>query len=494
MTSKILINAVDSEEIRIAKVIDNKLEEFHIESAAREITHGNIYKGIITRIEPSLQAAFVDYGTERNGFLQKQEIHSDYFQETPSGETSSIKHIIKRGQEILVQVTKDPRMKKGAMLSTFISLPGRHIVLMPGSKTMGISRKIEDETERQRLKGIIEHLKVPEGFGIIIRTAGENCTKTLASKDLRYLLRLWKNIMNKGMKATSPALLYKERNLAVRSIRDHFTPEVKEILIDDEEVFNEVKSFVQIISRRHLNIVKLHKGASPIFSKFQLEDQIASIFENRVNLKSGGSIVIDQTEALVAIDVNSGKATHQKTVEKTALTTNVEAAEEIARQLKLRDLGGLVVIDFIDMKNTKNRAQVERTLRLHVKTGKAKANLGRISKFGLLEMSRQRIQPSIEYGSYVTCNHCQGKGLVASKETLGVRFLRKLQIETLKPAIKSVTCILPVDVADYVLNNKRKEILDLEARRQLSIRIVGDAQMHPGESNFEKNRDHLQKS
>ena len=425
MTSKILINAVDSEEVRIAKVIDNKLEEFHIESAAREITHGNIYKGIITRIEPSLQAAFVDYGTERNGFLQKQEIHSDYFQETPSGETSSIKNIIKRGQEILVQVTKDPRMKKGAMLSTFISLPGRHIVLMPGSKTMGISRKIEDEKERQRLKEIIEYLKVPEGFGIIIRTAGENCTKTLASKDLRYLLRLWKNIMNKGMKATSPALLYKERNLAVRSIRDHFTPEVKEILIDDEEVFNEVKSFVQIISRRHLNIVKLHKGASPIFSKFQLEDQIASIFENRVNLKSGGSIVIDQTEALVAIDVNSGKATHQKTVEKTALTTNVEAAEEIARQLKLRDLGGLVVIDFIDMKNTKNRAQVERTLRLHVKAGKAKANLGRISKFGLLEMSRQRIQPSIEFGSYVTCNHCQGKGLVASKETLGVRFLRR---------------------------------------------------------------------
>ena len=485
MTSKILINAVDSEEIRIAKVIDNKLEEFRIESAAREITHGNIYKGIITRIEPSLQAAFVDYGAERNGFLQKQEIHSDYFQETPSGETSSIKHIIKRGQEILVQVTKDPRMKKGAMLSTFISLPGRHIVLMPGSKTMGISRKIEDETERQRLKGIIEYLKVPDGFGIIIRTAGENCTKTLASKDLRYLLRLWKNIMNKGMKATAPALLYKERNLAVRSIRDHFTPEVKEILIDDEEVFHEVKSFVQIISRRHLNIVKLHKGASPIFSKFQLEDQSASIFAHSENLKYGGSILIDQTEALVAIDVNSGKATHQKTVEKTALTTNVEAAEEIARQLNLRDLGGLVVIDFIDMKNTKNRAEVERTLRLHVKAGKAKANLGRISKFGLLEMSRQRIQPSIEFGSYVTCNHCHGKGLVASKETLGVRFLRKLQIETLKPDIKNITCMLPVDVADYVLNNKRKEIFDLEARRQLSIRIVGDSQMHPGESKFE---------
>ena len=484
MTSKILINAVDSEEIRIAKVIDNKLEEFHIESAAREITHGNIYKGIITRIEPSLEAAFIDYGADRHGFLQKHEIHSDYFQETPSG-AKTIKHIVKRGQEILVQVTKDPRMKKGAMLTTFISLPGRHIVLMPGSKTKGISRKIEDESERQRLKEIMGKLKVPEGFGVIIRTAGENCTKTLATKDLRYLLRIWKNIKKRGMNASAPALLYKERNLAVRSIRDHFTPDVVEILIDDEEVFQEVKSFVQIISRRHLKIVKLHKGRSPIFSKFQLEDQIASIFENRVNLKSGGSIVIQQTEALVAIDVNSGKSTHQKNVEQTALTTNLEAAEEIARQLKLRDLGGLIVIDFIDMRNPKNRAEVERSLRKHVKADKAKANVGRISKFGLLEMSRQRLRPSIDFGSYVTCTHCDGKGQVASKETLGVRFLRKLRIETLKPDIKKVTCILPVDVADYVLNNKRKEILDIEARRQLLIRVAGDAHMHPGESRIE---------
>ena len=484
MTSKILINAVDSEEIRIAKVIDNRLEEFHIESAAREITHGNIYKGVITRIEPSLEAAFVDYGAERHGFLQKHEIHSDYFQETPSG-AKNIQHIVKRGQEILVQVTKDPRMKKGAMLTTFISLPGRHIVLMPGSKTMGISRKIEDESERQRLKEIMAKLKVPEGFGVIIRTAGENCTKTLATKDLRYLLRIWKNIKKRGMKADAPALLYKERNLAVRSIRDHFTPNIVEILIDDDEVFQEVKSFVQVISRRHVKIVKLHKGRSPIFSKFQLEDQIASIFENRVSLKSGGSIVIQQTEALVAIDVNSGKSTHQKNVEQTALRTNLEAAEEIARQLKLRDLGGLIVIDFIDMKNPKNRAEIERSLRKHVRADKAKANAGRISKFGLLEMSRQRLRPSIDYGSYVTCDHCHGKGQVASKETLGVRFLRKLRIETLKTDIKTVTCILPVDVADYVLNHKRREILGIEARRQLSIHIVGDAHMHPDDSKIE---------
>jgi ribonuclease E len=485
MSSKILINAVDPEEIRIAKIKDSTLEEFRIDSAAREITHGNIYKGTITHIEPSLEAAFVDYGTKRNGFLQKHEIHSDYFQETLAGQTS-IKHIVKRGQEVLVQITKDPHDTKGAMLSTYISLPGRHIVLMPGSKTKGISRKIENEDERKRLKDIIDKLKIPEGFGIIIRTAGQNCTKTLAYKDLRYLLRLWKNIKKKGMKAKAPALLYKERNLAIRSIRDQFTPDVTEILIDDEEVFHEVKSFVQIISRKHVKMVKLLDDTVPIFSKFQLEDQIASIFENRVNLKSGGSIVIQQTEALVSIDVNSGKATRQKSVEQTALTTNTEAAEEIARQLRLRDMGGLIVVDFIDMKSPKNKLEVEKTIKKHMKFDTAKTNVGRISRFGLLEMSRQRIRPSIEFGSYVTCNHCHGKGLVASTEALVVGFLRKLRIETLKPDIKRVRGILPMEVADYMLNNKRKEIVDLEDRRQVSIRIVGDRFMMPGESKIER--------
>jgi len=481
MSSKILINAVDPEEVRIAKVKDSKLEEFHIDSAAREITHGNIYKGIITRVEPSLQAAFVDYGAERNGFLQKNEIHSDYFQETPSGD-SSIAHIVRRGQEMLVQVVKDPLLKKGAMLSTLISLPGRHVVLLPGSKTKGISRKIEDEDERKRLKEIIGKLNVPEGFGIIIRTAGQNCTKTSASKDLGYLLRIWKNIKNKGMNANAPTLLHKERNLALRSIRDYFTPDVTEILIDDENVFHEIKNFVQIISKKHMKIVKLHKGDKPIFSKFQLEDQIASIFESRVNLKSGGSIVIQQTEALVAIDVNSGKSIQQKSIEQTALTTNIEAAEEIARQLRLRDLGGLIVVDFIDMKNPKHRLEVERALKKHVKADKAKTNVGKISRFGLMEMSRQRIRPSIEFGSFVTCDHCQGKGLVASTETLGVRFLRKLRFETLKSDTKRVNGMLPVQVADYLVNNKRKELLELEARRQLSIRIVGDSLMRHGDS------------
>lgn len=481
MTSKILINAIDADECRIAKVKDHQLEEFHIESAARQITHGNIYKAVISRVEPSLQATFIDYGSERNGFLQKHEIHSDYYQDTPTGDLS-INAIVHRGQELLVQVTKDPMMNKGAMLTTYISLPGRFIVLMPGSENRGISRKIEDESERTRLKSIVDKLKLPEGFGIIVRTAGIGATKTLLDKDLGYLLRLWKNIKNDVRKKNAPALLYKEQNLVVRSIRDYFTTDVTEILIDDETIFREAKDFLKIISPKHKKIVKLHQDDKPIFTKYQLEDQITSIFESRVNLKSGGSIVIEQTEALVSIDVNSGKATQQRSVEQTALKTNIEAAEEVARQLRLRDLGGLVVIDFIDMRDAKHRADIEKTLRNHVKNDKAKINFNKISKFGLLEMSRQRIRPSIEFGSFVTCAHCKGKGLTPSPETLGVGFLRKLSLETLKDNISTVNGIVPVEVADYMLNRKRKEILELEERRGLRITIEGDITMIPGES------------
>jgi ribonuclease E len=481
MSAKILINAVDHEECRIAKVKKRQLEEFHIESASKEITHGNVYKGIITRIEPSLQAVFVDYGAEKHGFLQQHEIHHDYFQDSPSRDFS-VDTIVKRDQELLVQITKDPIMNKGAMLTTYISLPGRHLVLMPGSDNRGISRKIEDEEERNRLKGIINNLKLPEGFGVIVRTAGSNCTKTLLSKDLKYLMRLWKNIKKNVRKEKAPALLYKERTLVLRSIRDYFTPEVTEILTDDAAVYQEVKDFMKIISSRYTKIVKLYKGDEPIFSKFRLENQIASIFENRVRLKSGGSVVIQQTEALVAIDVNSGKAIHQKSIEQTALMTNIEAAVEIARQLRLRDLGGLIVIDFIDMKEAKHRAEVEKVLKNHLKGDKARSKIGRISRFGLMEMSRQRIRPSIHFGSFEPCKHCQGKGTTPSTETLVLGFLRKLRFETLKKDISVVKGIVPVEVADYLLNRKRKEIFDLEQRRGISITIEGDRTMVPGDS------------
>jgi ribonuclease E len=481
MSIKILINAIDPEECRVAIVKDSRLEEFYIESTAREISQGNIYKGIITRIEPSLQAVFVDYGAERNGFLQKHEIHPDYFQDLESG-NHDIKKIVKRNQELLVQVTKDPLIKKGAMLTTYISLPGRYLVLMPGTDTRGISRKIEDEEERRRLKDMLDSLKMPEGFGVILRTMGQSCNKTLLSRDLMYLLRLWKTIKSSVMKEKAPALLYKERQLVLRSIRDYFTPDVAEILIDDASVHREVKDFLKIISRKHAKIVKHYRGDKPIFTKFQLEDQIASIYESRVNLKSGGSIVIEQTEAMVPIDVNSGKSTLEKSIEQTAYSTNLEAAEEIARQLRLRDLGGLIVIDFIDMKDPKHISEVERKLKTYVKEDKARTTVGRISRFGLLEMSRQRIRPSIEFGRYQTCGYCKGKGMIPSTETLGIGFLRKLSLEASKGNITRVKGIVPTEVADYLLNKKRKEIVELEHRRDIYIDIESNSSMTPGES------------
>jgi ribonuclease E len=480
MATKILINALDPEECRIAKIIDSKLEEYHFDSAARGSAMGNIYKGIVARVEPSLQAAFVDYGAERHGFLQRQEIHSDYYQDNQTGD-KSLQNIVRRGQEMLVQVTKDPYMKKGAMLTTFISLPGRHLVLMPGSKTYGISRKIEEEDERIRIKDILSKLKIPEDFGIIVRTAGKSCTKTLLGKDLRYLLTLWRRIKEKGIEAKAPSLLYKEKSFVVRSIRDYLTPQVSEILIDDESVFQEVKEFINIISRKQTKIVKHYTGDKPIFTKHQLEDQISTIYDSRVSLKSGGSIVLEQTEALVSIDVNSGKATQKKSIEETAFRTNMEAAEEIARQLRLRDLGGLIVVDFIDMKDSKHKIQVERCLKTHAKKDKARTKIGRISKFGLLEMSRQRIRPALTAGSQEICDHCKGKGMVPSTESLGIAFLRKLHLETVKPGVCGVSARVPAKVAHYLCNKKRKEIHDLEVRKEIAITITGDPGFVPGE-------------
>ena len=484
MSIQLLINASDPEEIRVATVKDGRLEEFRIENAAREITQGNIYKGVVTRIEPSLQAAFVDYGGDRNGFLQKHDIHYDYFHEDDDGNLP-LQRLVKRGQGIMVQVGKDPIGNKGAMLTTFISLPGRYVVLMPGHSVRGVSRKIDDEAERARLKEIVAELEVPEGFGVIVRTAGMGCTKTMISKDLKDLLRLWKTIKGKVAREKKTALLYKERALVLRSIRDSFSPDVSEILIDEPTVFQEAQELVTIFASKHTQEVKLYQGDKPLFSQFQIEDQIASIFENRVSLKSGGSIVIAPTEALVAIDVNSGKSTHEKSVEQTAFQTNLEAAEEIARQLRLRDLGGLIVIDFIDMNESKHRAEVERELKNHLKLDKARTKVGRISKFGLLEMSRQRIHPTLEFGSHVTCSCCRGKGMVPSTETLGIGFLRKIGMEVLAGDVARVKGIVPPAVADYLLNRKRRELVEIETRRNIVIEIEPDAALGPGESRIE---------
>jgi ribonuclease E len=483
---KILINAVDPEECRIALVKGIRLESFHIETTAGQITRGNIYKGVVTRVEPSLQAAFVDYGAERNGFLQQHEIHSDYYsiEKPPAGKngTFGIRDIIKPGQELLVQVTKEPILNKGAMLTTFISLPGRYVVLMPGGKSSGISRKIEDEDERTRLKGIIESLKIPEGFGTIVRTATQKEKKQEISKDVRYLLRLWKNIKKRGVSSPAPCLLYKELHVAIRAIRDHFTSEVNEILIDNKDIFQDVKYFIHIISPRHTKIVKLYRDPEPIFTKYEIEDQIGSIFASRIPLKSGGHIVINPTEALVAVDVNSGKATRKGSMEETAYATNMEAAAETARQLRLRDLGGLIVIDFIDMRERKHNLAVEKAMKQHTKLDKARINIGKISKFGLMELARQRIAASIEYGSFMPCPHCQGKGLVPSAERLALEFLRRLRSETLKDYITQVKGIVPSNVGYYLLNKKRKDLLDVEMRRNLTITLEEDPAMQPGES------------
>jgi ribonuclease E len=484
MNTKILINASDPGECRVATVKDGRLEEFRIESAAREITQGNIYKGVIARIEPSLQAVFVDYGAERHGFLQKHDIHEDYYHEDGNGHLP-LQRLVKRGQELLVQVTKEPIGNKGAMLTTFLSLPGRYMVLMPGHSVKGVSRKIEDEAERSRLKAIVSELEVPEDYGLIVRTAGTGCSKTVIARDLKDLLKLWSSIKSRVMQEKTPALMYKEQTLVLRSIRDSLSPEVTEILIDQPQVYQEALELLKIFSSKNTHILKLYQGDKPIFSKFQLEEQIASIFESRVQLKSGGSIVIEPTEALVTIDVNSGKSTHEKSIEQTAFQTNLEAAEEIARQLRLRDLGGLIVIDFIDMKEAKHRAEVERELKNHLKPDKARSKVGRISKFGLLEMSRQRLRASIEFGSHIVCPYCQGKGMAPSTETLGIGFLRKLGMENFRSEVARVRGVVPAAVADFLLNRKRRDIVELENRRGVTIEIAGDPALMPGQDRIE---------
>ncbi|MDM8538831.1 ribonuclease E/G [Desulfobacterales bacterium HSG17] len=480
MTKKILINALDPDENRIATIKDNKLEEFHIETTAKQVTQGNIYKGIVTRVEPSLQAVFVDYGAQKNGFLQKNEIHKDYFQDIKSG-SKTLFNLIKKGQELIVQVTKDPISTKGAMLTTYISLPGRLSVLMPGNTTRGVSRKINDEDERKRLVSIVKTMKIADGFGMIVRTAGKNSTKTMFNADLRYLMRVWKNIDKNAVKNTAPSLLYKEQTLAVRSLRDYFTSDVKEILIDSAEVFKEVKDFITVIAPKQKKIVKLFKGEKPIFTKYQLEDQIASIYKKNAALKSGGFLVVEQTEALVSIDVNSGKSTKRKNIEETAFYTNLEACEEVARQLRLRDMGGLIVIDFIDMRERKHKAEITKALKKHLKSDKAKTKVGGITKFGLMEMSRQRIKHAITFGSYEECKYCKGRGQIPSVETQGLAILRQLNLKALKPEIKEITEVVPKEVAIYLLNKKREELIEIESKRDVLITVEGDSSMVSGE-------------
>lgn len=489
MINKMLINCHDPEESRMAIVEDGVLAELIIETSLMGTSRGNIYKAKIVNIEPSLQAAFIDYSEKKNGFLAFPEIHPNYYTRPsggrPQGSPGRIQDLLKRDQEVLVQVEKDETGTKGAALTTYVSLPGRYLVLMPDSEGGGISRKIEGEKNRQRIKEIARQLDVPKGMALIVRTAGLGRSKADLAKDLHYLLRLWESILKKAQKTPAPSLIYQERDLVIRSIRDYFTPEIDEVLIDHKEVYNRARDFFRIVMPRYQNKVKLYGEKRPLFSKYELEKQIGTIYERRVELKSGGSIFIDPTEALVAVDVNSGRATRGRGMEETAFQTNLEAADEIARQLRLRDLGGLAVVDFIDMTERKHKQAVERSLRQALKRDKARIEMGRISRLGLLELSRQRLRPAVAGRSFIPCAHCDGSGLVKSKEAAALTVLRQIRAGLARGGCTSVKAQIPEEVATYLLNQKRSELLRLEKLYDLKIQIIGQPGILSRQSNIE---------
>ncbi len=474
MSKKMLINATHAEEHRVAIVENGVLTELGIEVAGREPTKGNIYKAAVVRVEPGLQAAFVDYGAERLGFLQIDEVNAAVVK--PDFKVNGkprINDLLHRGQEILVQIVKEERGTKGAALTTYLSLAGRYMVLMPGTPTRGVSRKAEDDKQRKQMKKALSSLDLPENVGCIVRTAALDQTREELERDYLYLMRLFENIQSHEKKVKAPALIYKESNLVIRSIRDYFTTNMDEVLIDDPEVFREAREFFQAVMPDQLHLVKQHQERRPIFSRYQIEEQIETINRNKVPLPSGGSIVIDTTEALVAIDVNSGKMAGETNVEATATRTNLEAAEEVARQLRLRDLGGLIVIDFIDMRERKHNRQVEEKLKEATARDKARISIGHISQFGMLEMSRQRIKPALAEGSYRICPHCQGAGQLRSVETLAISVLRRLHAALAKGQVAEAEVQMAREVASFLLNEKREELVEMERRYQADITITG---------------------
>jgi ribonuclease E len=478
MIRKMLINAEDAEESRVAIVADGILEEFDIETSHKEQNKSNIYKGVVVKVEAGLQAAFVEYGGKRAGFLPLGEVHPTCYADpdlAKRGGRVRIHDVLKRNQELLVQVVKDEIGTKGAALSTYISLPGRYLVLMPGVDATRVSRKIEDEAQRRQLKEIVAQLAPPPGTGVIIRTAGLDRTKQELQRDMAYLLKLWETILAQGKELPAPSVVYEESDLVIRSIRDYFTPDIAEILVDDREVFKRAREFLQAIMPRYVSRIKMYRERRPIFSKYQLEEQIEAIFEDKIPLKSGGSIVIERTEAMVSIDVNSGRSTQERGMEETAFKTNMEAGEEIARQLRLRDLGGLVVIDFIDMRDRKHIQEVERSLKNALKRDKARTEMSRISKFGLLEVSRQRLKPALQDETTLPCPHCKGQGLIRSKESLGLTVLRRIQAAAVKGSLLAAKAKVPLDAANYLLNEKRDRLLKLEQEYGIRIHVEGDA-------------------
>jgi ribonuclease E len=468
-----LFNATQQEELRVAIVEGQKLVDLDIESASREQRKSNIYKGVITRIEPSLEAAFVDYGEERHGFLPFKEVARSYFKPDVDVGRARIQDALREGQELIVQVEKDERGTKGAALTTFISLAGRYLVLMPNNpRGGGVSRRVEGE-DRNELRDTLDQLQLPEGMSVIARTAAIGRTLEELNWDLNYLLQLWSAVESaSGDQSKKPFLIYLESSLVIRAIRDYFQPDIGELLIDTEEIFEQAKAFMQTVMPGNVNKVKFYRDDVPLFSRFQIEHQIESAYSRQVGLPAGGAIVIDHTEALVAIDVNSARATKGGDIEETAFRTNLEAADEVARQLRLRDLGGLIVIDFIDMESQRNQREVENRLREALKYDRARVQIGKISRFGLMELSRQRLQPSLEETAHINCPRCSGTGFIRGTESTALHVLRIMQEEAMKENTGAVHAQVPVDVASFLLNEKRSEIQKLEARLKVNIVMV----------------------
>lgn len=487
---RMLINATQPEEVRVAIVDGQHLHDLDIEVPSKAQKKANIYKGKITRVEPSLEAAFVDFGSDRHGFLPFKEIARQYYANPDSGDSEgrkNIKDLVKEGQEFIVQVEKEERGNKGAALTTFVSLAGRYLVLMPNNpRAGGISRRVEGD-ERADLREALSTLSIPEGMGLIVRTAGVGRSAEELQWDLDYLLKVWQAIET-ASERPAPFLIYQESNLIVRAIRDYFSADISEVLIDDVDVFNEARDFVQQVMPANLRKLKLYEDDVPLFSRYQIESRIASAFQHSVRLPSGGSIVIDHTEALVSIDINSARATKGSDIEETALNTNLEAADEVARQLRLRDLGGLIVIDFIDMTPSKHQREVENRLRDALKIDRARVQVGKISRFGLLEMSRQRLRPSLGESHLIVCPRCSGQGVVRSTESLALSILRLVEEEAMKDKTGKVVIRLPIEVGTFLLNEKRDAIFAIETRHGVSVVMVPDPNVESPHYDIERIR------
>ncbi|HUQ28300.1 MAG TPA: Rne/Rng family ribonuclease [Usitatibacter sp.] len=486
---RMLFNATQAEELRVAIVDGQKLIDLDIESAGKEQRKSNIYKGVITRVEPSLEAVFVDYGAERHGFLPFKEIAKQYMV-GDGGEfgRSKMSTHLRAGSELIVQVDKDERGNKGAALTTYISLAGRYLVLMPNNpRGGGVSRRIEGE-DRNELREVMDQLQVPDGMSLIARTAGIGRSAEEMQWDLNYLLQLWSAIETASNEEKGPCLIYLESSLVVRAIRDLFQPDIGEILVDTPAIFDQAMAFMSTVMPANVSKVKLYRDDIPLFSRFQIEHQIESAYGRDVTLPSGGAIVIDHTEALVSVDVNSARATRGHDIEQTAFNTNLEAADEVARQLRLRDLGGLIVIDFIDMENAKNQREVENRLRDALRHDRARVQIGKISRFGLLELSRQRLQPSLEETTHSPCPRCHGTGYIRDTASTALHVLRILQEEAMKENTAAIHCQVPVDVATYLLNEKRSEIFGIEARLKVNVLLIPNPNLATPNYNVERLR------